>query len=154
MYTLSFSHSFTGVPCIHTSGKPSRASDGRASSEATVLFPFFSEEAASNGIPAAAAKITEHPKTNGEKFNMVTRYYRNLPRQANRKKKGKIEKLLPYSFHQNKSQNAPPPKKEINHEIFHVEEENKHVQHPHFLSFIGFRKNDLPFWIYKDNIIF
>lgn len=23
-----------------------------------------------------------------------------------------------------------------------------------FLSFLGFRKNDLPFWIYKDNIIF
>jgi len=23
-----------------------------------------------------------------------------------------------------------------------------------FLSFIGFRKNDLPFWIHKDNIIF
>ena len=23
-----------------------------------------------------------------------------------------------------------------------------------FLSFIGFRKNDLPFWIYKDNIIY
>lgn len=111
MYTLSFSHSFTGVPCIHTSGKPSRASDGRASSEATVLFSFFSEEAACNGIPADTAKIMEHPKVNREEFNMVTRYYRNLLRQANRKRKGKIEEPLSCSFHQNGIQNNPKNKR-------------------------------------------
>lgn len=117
MYTLSFSHSFTGVPCIHTSGKPSRASDGRASTEATVLFSFFSEEAACNGIPADTAKIMEHPKTNREEFNMVTRYYRNLLRQANRKRKGKIEEPLSCSFHQNGIQNNPK-RKDINHGVF------------------------------------
>ncbi|HJI13449.1 MAG TPA: hypothetical protein OIL82_00310 [Akkermansia muciniphila] len=121
MYTLSFSHSFTGVPCIHTSGKPSRASDGRASSEATVLFSFFSEEAACNGIPADTAKIMEHPKTNREEFNMVTRYYRNLLRQANRKRKGKIEEPLSCSFHQNRIQNNPKKIKDINHGVFHME---------------------------------
>ena len=92
-------------------GKPSRASDGRASSEATVLFSFFSEEAACNGIPADTAKIMEHPKTNREEFNMVTRYYRNLLCQANRKRKGKIEKPLSCSFHQNEIQNIPKNKK-------------------------------------------
>ncbi|WMB16441.1 hypothetical protein [Akkermansia muciniphila] len=75
------------------------------------MFSFFSEEAASNGIPAAAARNTEHPKTNKEEFNMVTRYYRNLLRQANRKKKEKKEGPLPCSFHQDRSQNAPKKKK-------------------------------------------
>lgn len=110
MYTLSFSHSFTGVPCIHTSGKPSRASDGRHPPK-HVLFSFFSEEAACNGIPADTAKIMEHPKTNREEFNMVTRYYRNLLRQANRKRKGKIEEPLSCSFHQNEIQNIPKNKR-------------------------------------------
>ena len=59
---------------------------------------------------ADTAKIMEHPKVNREEFNMVTRYYRNLLRQANRKRKGKIQtkgRRLPYNCHSNSKRKFP-----------------------------------------------
>ena len=96
----------------------------------------------------------EHPKTNREEFNMVTRYYRNLLCQANRKRKGKIEEPLSCSFHQNEIQNIPKNKKILIMKFFIWNKKTNTLSIHTFLSFIGFRKNDLPFWIYKDNIIF
>lgn len=83
---------------------------------------------------------------------MVTRYYRNLLRQANRKRKGKIEEPLSCSFHQNRRQNTPR-KKILIMEFFIWNKKTNTLSIHTFLSFIGFRKNDLPF-VYTKTILF
>ncbi|MBT9561943.1 hypothetical protein J5W01_03110 [Akkermansia muciniphila] len=141
IYTLSFSHFFTGSPWSHTSGIPSRNISGKASPAAAVLSSFFSEEPAIEGIPAVIAKTAEQPKTSRLKFNMVKPYSRNQPRQDYRRgfPVGWQNKIH-FSPRQENSCGAGVLEKRKNakYELFPLRAENVNSPHPHFFEFHWF----------------